>query len=74
MLLQLQSQLQFFDQSAGLSRQEYDQFVMMMPAMVRQQYERIKTNFDDLDSNKDGVIDIGEFQGLVDRLVESNSD
>jgi len=71
MLLQLQSQVQFMDQSSGMSKMEYDMFVSMLPSTFRKAYDIVRPSFESLDENKDGTIDVNEFQKLVDQLVES---
>jgi len=72
MLLQLQSQVQFMDQSSGMSKMEYEMFVSMLPATFKKAYDIVRPSFESLDENKDGTIDVFEFQKLVDQLVNSS--
>jgi len=72
MLLQLQSQLQFQDQQAGLSRTEYDSFVSLLPDVFRDHYNRLNPTFETWDTNKDGNIDMMEFQNLINTLLEDH--
>eukprot|EP01012_Entosiphon_sulcatum_P015384 TRINITY_DN20355_c0_g1_i1.p2 TRINITY_DN20355_c0_g1~~TRINITY_DN20355_c0_g1_i1.p2 ORF type:complete len:296 (-),score=87.88 TRINITY_DN20355_c0_g1_i1:122-1009(-) len=66
LLHQLQAQVQFLDQKVGLSQQEFDVFVSMLP----QRYGPLLAgrSFGSFDADKDGCISPTEFQLLVDDL------
>eukprot|EP00008_Paramoeba_atlantica_P009141 CAMPEP_0201480798 /NCGR_PEP_ID=MMETSP0151_2-20130828/5207_1 /ASSEMBLY_ACC=CAM_ASM_000257 /TAXON_ID=200890 /ORGANISM="Paramoeba atlantica, Strain 621/1 / CCAP 1560/9" /LENGTH=210 /DNA_ID=CAMNT_0047862767 /DNA_START=212 /DNA_END=844 /DNA_ORIENTATION=- len=67
LLMTLHQQCQFLDKSMGLSREEFQTFLTMIPEKFRQG----DVSFDSLDANKDGTIDVTEFQGIVNQLVEA---
>jgi len=70
MLLQLQSQLQFQDQQAGLSRAEYDQFLTLLPDVFHPSLKKLNVTFESLDKNGDGVLDFQEFQVVITHLLD----
>jgi len=70
MLLQLQSQLQFQDQQAGLSRTEYDQFLTLLPDVFQPAIKKHNVTFESLDKNGDGVLDFQEFQVVINKLLD----
>jgi len=70
MLLQLQSQVQFMDQSSGMSKMEYEMFVNMLPQAFRESHAKLSKSFDELDINRDGTIDVAEFQSYVNQLID----
>eukprot|EP01126_Amoeba_proteus_P031401 TRINITY_DN3081_c0_g1_i1.p1 TRINITY_DN3081_c0_g1~~TRINITY_DN3081_c0_g1_i1.p1 ORF type:complete len:173 (-),score=29.12 TRINITY_DN3081_c0_g1_i1:217-735(-) len=67
-LYQLNAQLSMQDNQLGLSPQEYSFFLSNLPAS----YKSVSLKrFEELDKNKDGVIDITEFQNIVDELISN---
>lgn len=68
LLLTIHSQCQFLDQTGGLSPQEYQMFLSMVP----EKYKRAGiVDFDELDADKDGTISVPEFQRLMDKLIDN---
>eukprot|EP01090_Pellita_catalonica_P018614 TRINITY_DN6068_c0_g1_i1.p1 TRINITY_DN6068_c0_g1~~TRINITY_DN6068_c0_g1_i1.p1 ORF type:complete len:272 (+),score=57.76 TRINITY_DN6068_c0_g1_i1:101-916(+) len=73
LLHQLQSQVQFLDQTAGLSEKEFSTFKSMLPDKFKRSTVAGKA-FAAIDSDADGVISVMEFQKLVHDIVEEISD
>lgn len=69
LLLQLQAQCQFLDQQAGMSPQEYQMFLSMIPAKFKKSTAGLA--FDKVDKDGDGIISTQEFNILVEELVRS---
>eukprot|EP01126_Amoeba_proteus_P005440 TRINITY_DN1181_c0_g2_i10.p2 TRINITY_DN1181_c0_g2~~TRINITY_DN1181_c0_g2_i10.p2 ORF type:complete len:159 (-),score=27.08 TRINITY_DN1181_c0_g2_i10:144-620(-) len=67
LLLQLNAQLSFLDHQCGLSQQEYQTFLQQLPSIFQTKNHK---SFEELDKNRDGVIDVLEFQALVDYFLK----
>ena len=67
LLMQLQSQCQFLDQEMGMTQQEYQMFLNMIPAKFKNSPAGLA--FDMVDKDKNGRITMEEFNQLVERLV-----
>mmetsp|Transcript_28869 Transcript_28869/g.80730 ORF Transcript_28869/g.80730 Transcript_28869/m.80730 type:complete len:257 (+) Transcript_28869:89-859(+) len=61
------NQTQFMDQSMGMSPSEFQAFMSMVPSQYKQDKSGI--DFEHLDSDADGNINVGEFQAVVERLL-----
>uniref|UniRef100_A0A7S4KXN1 EF-hand domain-containing protein n=1 Tax=Paramoeba aestuarina TaxID=180227 RepID=A0A7S4KXN1_9EUKA len=66
LLLTLQSQCQFIDKNMGMSREEFDTFINMLP----DKFKSHGFDFAALDKDGSGHLDVGEFQSLIDDLVK----
>ena len=71
LLLQLQAQCQYLDGQMGMSPSEFSMFVNMIPAKFRN--SKAGLAFDNVDTDKDGVISNAEFQALVEELVRTSN-
>merc|ERR1712137_659289 len=71
LLMQLHAQCQFLDHEAGMSSNEYQMFLNMIPARYRKTAAGKK--FDDVDKNHDGIIDADEFSSLIEELVRAEA-
>jgi predicted RNase H-like nuclease (RuvC/YqgF family) len=69
LLMQLQSQCQFLDQSMGMTEQEYGMFLSMIPAKFKKTPAGMA--FERVDRDGDGIVNVEEFHLLVDELVRS---
>eukprot|EP00995_Heteronema_vittatum_P009939 NODE_532_length_1316_cov_213.509866_g384_i0.p2 GENE.NODE_532_length_1316_cov_213.509866_g384_i0~~NODE_532_length_1316_cov_213.509866_g384_i0.p2 ORF type:complete len:334 (-),score=95.95 NODE_532_length_1316_cov_213.509866_g384_i0:230-1231(-) len=69
MLQQLQGQVQFFDQQAGISPDEYEVFMGLVPQVYATRL-RATSTFATWDKNKDRSIDVSEFNDILIRLLD----
>eukprot|EP00803_Ostreobium_quekettii_P000824 evm.model.scf_36.2 EVM.evm.TU.scf_36.2 scf_36:70360-72153(+) len=73
LLLRAAQDVEFLDREEGLSQQEFQRFLHLIPQHLRERFEKSKMTFESI-AGADHVIDHREMAGLIDTLLAENEE